>query len=126
MTEKLPDTASETRVLFTKKWIEQLPAHAPRASSREKEYSDTQVVGLKLLVNKQGRKFFYLRYTINKRKRGIKVGEFGPMPLIDARNRCNELKAAINNGIDPQEEKQQLQKIPTFKDFTREHYLPHA
>jgi integrase len=126
MTESLPDTASETRVLFTKKWIEQLPAHTQQASSREKEYSDTQVVGLKLLVNKQGRKFFYLRYTINKRKRGIKVGEFGPMSLIEARNRCNELKAAINNGIDPQEEKQQLQKIPTFKDFTREHYLPHA
>jgi integrase len=120
------DSTPATRILFTKKWIEQLPPNPKIAASREREYSDTQVVGLKLLVNKAGRKFFYLRYTINKRKRGIKIGEFGPMSLIEARNRSNELKAAINNGIDPQEEKQQLQQIPTFKAFARQHYLPHA
>ena len=61
--------------LFNKKWIEQLPPNSKNSPSREKEYSDTQVVGLKLLVNKVGRKFFYLRYTINRRKRGIKIGE---------------------------------------------------
>jgi hypothetical protein len=47
--------------LFNKKWIEQLPPNPKNSPSREKEYSDTQVVGLKLLVNKVGRKFFYLR-----------------------------------------------------------------
>ena len=122
MTENTP----ATRILFTKKWIEQLPPNPKEAVSREQEYSDTQVVGLKLLVNKAGRKFFYLRYSINKRKRGIKIGEFGPMSLIGARSRSNELKAAINNGIDPQETKQQLQAIPTFGAFTSNHYLPHA
>jgi len=122
----MTDSTLATRILFTKKWIEQLPPNPKTAASREREYSDTQVVGLKLLVNKAGRKFFYLRYTINKRKRGIKIGEFGPMSLIEARSRCNELKAAINNGIDPQEEKQQLQQIPTFSEFANKHYLPHA
>ena len=117
---------SETNVLFTKRWIEQLPPNALDSPSREKEYSDTQVVGLKLLVNKTGRKFFYLRYTINRRKRGIKVGEFGVMSLIEARQRSNELKAQIQRGIDPQEEKQQLSQIPTFKEFVLDTYLPWA
>ncbi|MDD2760528.1 MAG: tyrosine-type recombinase/integrase [Methylomonas sp.] len=122
----MSDNTLETRTLFTKKWIDLLPPNAPDAVAREKEYSDTQVVGLKLLVNKQGRKFFYLRYTINKRKRGIKIGEYGPMSLIEARQAANELKAQINKGIDPQEEKQQLLQIPTFEEFVTKHYLPHA
>ncbi|MDD2864958.1 MAG: tyrosine-type recombinase/integrase [Methylococcales bacterium] len=117
---------SETNVLFTKKWIEQLPPNALNSPSREKEYSDTQVVGLKLLVNKTGRKFFYLRYTINRRKRGIKIGEFGIMSLIEARQKSTELKAQIQRGIDPQEEKQQLSQIPLFREFVLDSYLPWA
>jgi integrase len=126
MTESSPDNPSTTRALFTKKWIDQLPPNPKAASAREKEYSDTQIVGLKLLVSKQGRKFFYLRYSINGRKRGIKIGEYGPMSLLDARQRCNELKASINRGIDPQEEKNLLRQIPTFGQFVNEHYLPYA
>jgi hypothetical protein len=110
MTESTPDNTSATRALFTKKWIDQLPPNPKEASAREKEYSDTQIVGLKLLVSKQGRKFFYLRYSINGRKRGIKIGEYGPMSLLEARQRCNELKASINRGIDPQEEKNLLRQ----------------
>jgi integrase len=112
--------------MFTKKWIEQLPPNPKNSPSREKEYSDTQVVGLKLLVNKVGRKFFYLRYTINRRKRGIKIGEYGVISLIEARQKANELKAQIQRGIDPQEEKLQLSGIPTFKEFVNESYLPWA
>lgn len=122
----LSDAPSMTRHLFTKKWIEQLPPNARDALSREKEYSDTQVVGLKLLVNKSGRKFFYLRYNFHKRKRAIKIGEFGPISLIEARQLCNELKAQINRGIDPQQEKQQLAQIPTFSEFINGSYLPWA
>lgn len=112
--------------MFTKKWIEQLPPNPKNSPSREKEYSDTQVVGLKLLVNKVGRKFFYLRYTINRRKRAIKIGEYGVVSLIEARQQANELKAQIQRGIDPQDEKQQLSGTPTFKEFVNESYLPWA
>ena len=110
--------------MFTKKWIEQLPPNPKNSPSREKEYSDTQVVGLKLLVNKAGRKFFYLRYTLNYRKRGMKLGEYGVMSLIEAREKANELKAQIQRGIDPQEAKPS--SIPTFKEFVHESYLPWA
>jgi hypothetical protein len=64
--------------LFTKKWIDQLPPNPIDAAAREKEYSDTQIVGLKLLVIKQGRKFFFLRYSFNKRKRDKPVMNLKP------------------------------------------------
>jgi integrase len=120
------DTSSATRVLFTKKWLDQLPPNPKDARAREKEYSDTQVVGLKLLVSKQGRKFFLLRYTFQQRKCAIKVGEYGPLSLAEARQRANELKALIGQGIDPQEERRQQQQIPTFGAFVQAHYLPYA
>ena len=122
----MTDIIQETRTLFTKKWIDQLPPNPIDAAAREKEYSDTQIVGLKLLVSKQGRKFFFLRYSFNKRKRAIKIGEYGPLSLLEARQACNELKATINKGIDPQEEKSLLRQIPTFGQFVSDHYLPYA
>ena len=122
----MTDIIQETRTLFTKKWIDQLPPNPIDAAAREKEYSDTQIVGLKLLVSKQGRKFFFLRYSFNKRKRAIKIGEYGPLSLLEARQACNELKASINKGIDPQEEKNLLRQIPTFGQFVSDHYLPYA
>jgi integrase len=122
----MTETLTESRCLFTKKWIDQLPPHPRDSPSREKEYSDTQVVGLKLQVSKGGRKFFLLRYTFNKQKRAIKVGEYGPLSLNEARQRANELKAMIGRGIDPQEERRLQQQVPTFGDFVREHYLPYA
>jgi integrase len=122
----MTENTSESRCLFTRKWIDQLPPHPRDSPSREKEYSDTQVVGLKLQVSKGGRKFFLLRYTFNKQKRAIKVGEYGPLSLNEARQRANELKAMIGRGIDPQEERRLQQQVPTFGDFVREHYLPYA
>ncbi len=43
---------------FTKKSIEALPAHDPDSPSREAEYSDQEMIGLKLRVSKNGRRFF--------------------------------------------------------------------
>jgi integrase len=122
----MTENTISTQFLFTKKAIEQLPPNPLESASKEKEYSDTQTVGLKVLVNKRGRKFFYFRYTIHKRKRGIKVGEFPALSLADARQRCNELRAQIDKGVDPQQEKQEQRQIPTFAEFVQGSYLPFA
>lgn len=122
----MTQTIIESRCLFTKKWIEQLPPHPKDSPSREQEYSDTQVVGLKLQVSKGGRKFFLLRYTFSKQKKSIRLGEYGPLSLQDARQRANELKAQIGRGIDPQEERRQHEAMLTFGQFATDHYLPYA
>ena len=115
-----------SRINFTKRWIDNLPAHDADSPSREKEYSDIQVVGLKLLVNKQGRKFFYLRYSFNGRKKGIKVGEYGPLSISEARALATTQKGMIAHGIDPQKERDKLRQAPTFQQYVDEAYLPHA
>ena len=51
--------SSVTRFTFNQKRIEQLPPHPAEARATEAEYTDTEVAGLKLLVSKSGRKFFY-------------------------------------------------------------------
>ena len=45
-------------IRFSKRVIDSLPSQPTEAKARESEYSDTEVSGLKLLINKQGRKFF--------------------------------------------------------------------
>ncbi len=84
---------------FTKKDIEALPPQARDAQAREAEYSDTECVGLKCLVNRQGRKYFYYRYSFNKRRRAIKIGEFPSTTLQAAHQRALELKARVDSKV---------------------------
>jgi integrase len=119
-------TVQDTRFKFSHKLLEALPAHDPDSPSREKEYSDTEVTGLRLVVSKNGRRFFDLRYRFNRRKRAIRIGEFPAVPLAAARIRANEFKNMISRGIDPVSERNKLSATLTFKDFTENHYLPHA
>ncbi|WP_373501544.1 Arm DNA-binding domain-containing protein [Desulfococcus sp.] len=97
--------------------IETLPAHHPKSPSREMEYSDVEVVGLRLLVSKNGRKFFYLRYRYNSRKRVIRIGEFPATSLQDARQRANEFKNMLSQGIDPLSERDKVTGGMTFQVF---------
>ena len=48
---------------FNKKLLDALPPCPADAASREVEYSDTEVAGLRILVNRLGRKSWLLRYT---------------------------------------------------------------
>ena len=111
---------------FTKKEIDALPPQSRDAMSREAEYSDTECVGLKLLVNKRGRKFFYLRYSFRGRRRALKIGEVGSTSLVEARILASEFKSKVDRGVDPQAEKERIRAIPTFKTFVVNHYLPFA
>ncbi len=111
---------------FTKTFIENLPANPQNAKSREQEYSDQQVIGLRVLVSKNGRKFFHLRYRFRKRKRSISIGEFPAVSLQEARTRANEYKNQLSQGIDPVAEKNKQNTDITFAEFASQEYLPFA
>ncbi|MBK5966752.1 hypothetical protein CCR95_22410 [Thiocystis minor] len=115
-----------SRFKFTQKLIDQLPPHPKEARATEGEYTDTEVAGLKLLVSKSGRKFFYFRYTLNGQKRAAKLGEYGALALAEARKKALELRYQLDQGRDPQAEKTQAQAAPSFADFARQEYLPYA
>ncbi|WP_454732390.1 MULTISPECIES: tyrosine-type recombinase/integrase [Cupriavidus] len=109
---------------FSRRLIDALPAHLADTKAREDEYSDIEVSGLKLLVNRQGRKFFYLRYTFQGRKRSMKLGDYGVIDVAEARTMALQHKAMLSKGVDPQET--DTSAGMTFRQFVHGHYLPHA
>lgn len=114
------------RFRFTHQILEELPPHDPESRSRELELCDTEIIGLRLMVSKTGRKFFYLRYTLNGRKGIVRIGEFPSVRLKDARTRAHELKGLIAAGKDPAIEREKKTGIPTMADFIIRDYLPFA
>lgn len=111
---------------FTKREIDSLPPHDPDSPSTEQEWSDIECRGLRLSVTKQGRKFFCHRYTINQRKRTIRIGEYPAVSLQEARQAVNNNKNMIAKGIDPSLEVEKQKTALTFQEFASTQYLPHA
>ncbi|GAB6145008.1 tyrosine-type recombinase/integrase [Desulfocicer niacini] len=117
---------STNKFRFSKTALDKLPPNAKDSPSREKEYSDQEVIGLKLLVSKNGRKFFHLRYRYNKRKRVISIGEYPAVSISDARQRANEFKNMLSRGIDPLLERNKQSDSITFAEFVTQEYIPFA
>lgn len=115
-----------TRFPFTKRGIEAIPYQDPESPSREAEYSDSEMIGLKLRVSKNGRRFFQHRYRHLGRKRCLSLGEFPHVSLQDARKRVSQNIALLARNIDPAEEKKQKRNDLTIAAFAEGFYLPHA
>lgn len=111
------------KIKLTNRLIEKLPPHDANSKSTEKEYSDTEVSGLKLLVGKNGSKKFLLRYTYRGRKRSVALGQFGALDIANARELANQQKGLIAKGLDPKQEKLKHQRAITLDEFFYEQYV---
>ena len=80
-----------TKFRFTNSSIKSLPAQRRDAAATELEFSDTEVIGLKLLSGKsQGSKRFLLRYTLQGKKRSIALGRFGDIDVRSGQSHCSK------------------------------------
>lgn len=122
----MKNSSMSRKFRFTKTGLENLPIHERESRSRDQEYCDEQVTGLRLMVSKSGRKFFHFRYSYSKRKRIISIGEFPAVSLQEARERALTFRNMLSKGIDPNAEKLKLQNRLTFKDFAENEYMPYA
>lgn len=111
---------------MTNRSITQMAGPTPGSSAKEIENSDSEVTGLRVAVSSSGRKFFRFRYTINGQKRVAKIGEFPAIDVQEARRLALEMRAAIDRGIDPQEQRDLIKQMPTFAEFALKEYLPYA
>ena len=100
---------------LTQRFIDQVPPNTGR--SRYAEYSDAEVTGLKLLVSKAGRKWFYARLSVANVKHTYKLGEYPALTLSEARQRVMQLRL---NGVEAKP------MMPTFAEFAHSDYLPYA
>lgn len=109
---------------FTKKALDAL---APDAVAREVEYSDTDIAGLRIVVNRLGRKAWLLRYTFHGSKRSMKIGEYPAIDINEARLLASEARAQIARGTDPQLSRTQEAMLRgiTLTRFMEEDALKH-
>lgn len=73
--------------------------------------------GLILRLSKAGTKTFTYRYRFYGKNRRYTIGKFPAISLKQARDEVREIKVKVNNGIDPQAEKQARKSRPQPKKF---------
>lgn len=114
------------RFKFTHSNITALPANPKSSRSTDLEVSDTVVIGLKVLVGKNGNKKFLFRYSFNGKKRSIAIGGLGAFSVDEARVIANQHKATLAKGVDPRQLREEASSQLTFKEFAEALYMPHA
>ncbi|KHT39921.1 integrase [Vibrio sinaloensis] len=111
---------------FNKRQLDSLPPTPSTSKSKETEYTDELCSGLKLIVNRQGRKRFLFRYTYNRVKKSIQLGEYPALDVATARQIANDHKREIALGNDPKAIRDEKRNVLTFQEFAELHYLPYA
>lgn len=114
---------------FTKKLLDALPPCPADSKSSEVEFSDTDVAGLRIVVNRLGRRYFMLRYNFQERKRSMKLGDYpGALDIGQARERALELRAQLAKGVDPQAIQIEVvtQRGLTLAEFMVQDFLPYS
>lgn len=115
-----------TKFRFATRTIEQLPPCPENSASKAIEHTDTDIVGFKIAVAKSAKKTFLLRYTYRGQKRAARIGEFPATSVAEARKAALEMRALLDRGIDPQEQKDREKESPSFESFSLNDYLPFA
>ena len=111
---------------FNKRQFDALPPTPIDSRSRETEYTDEGCSGLKLIVNRQGRKSYLFRYTFNGVKRSMQIGEYPAVDVVLARQLANDHRKQLALGNDPKQLREDKRNVLTFYEFGEEHYLPYA
>ena len=101
------------------------------AKPKDKEYTIPDGNGLQLNIKPDGRKVWEIRYTVEGKAKKTTAGTYPETPLqtqktinkdgkeikiIGARQKRDELKAKVNNGIDPIKEKQERKEQKRIED----------
>src|SRR5215831_13438931 len=79
--------------------------------------NDTVVKGFGLLITRNGARSWVFRYRHNGRSRRYVIGSFPSWSATHARNRARELDRLVDEGRDPQGEKDAGRKAPTMAEL---------
>lgn len=100
---------------ITAQWVDRLK---PPETGR-KEYFDKKLSGFGLRVSFTGKKVWIVQFRVagNPKKRRIDLGTYPQVSLAEAREKAQEVLLRASRGEDPAQEKQEIKRAPTFKDF---------
>lgn len=90
------------------------------------EITVKDVKGLRITINKSGKIAYLYRYTFNRTKCAIKIGNHPEMTAIAVAEQCCRFNQFIQIGIDPRIEMGKIKTMPTLKAYFIDVYLPYA
>ena len=80
------------------------------AQPRDRVYRLTDSLGLQVLIYPNGSKLLQVRYRFDGKQRTASLGRFGEIGLKEARQRRDEIRLGIRQGIDPVEARRAQRK----------------
>ena len=92
------------------------------AKPAAKPYKLADSGGRFMLVNPNGSRWWRLRYRVGAKERGISLGVYPDVPLKRARQKRDEARQLLADGIDPSTRRQeeQVASAVTFESVARE------
>ncbi|MFZ3182667.1 MAG: integrase arm-type DNA-binding domain-containing protein [Pseudomonas sp.] len=90
------------------------------AKPKEKAYKLSDAHGLYLLVKPNGSKLWRLKFRVNGTEKGLAFGVYPTISLAQARQRREEAREQLANGIDPSEQKKADKLTQKVKGLTFE------
>lgn len=77
----------------------------------------TDGLGLHLYIDPSGRRRWVLRMTIQGRRRDIGLGSAVEVSLAEARERRDQMRRQLRDGVNPLNERNRVRSIPTFETY---------
>ena len=77
--------------------------------------------GLFLLITPSGGKWWRLDYRYSGKRKTLSMGIYPEVSLKDARNRRDDARKQLANGIDPSEQRQAIKAAQINKEIGRAH-----
>jgi integrase len=96
----------------------------PRA--RPYQMFDDEVIGFSAVIQRSGTRGFYLDYSFRGRQRRMAIGRWPDWSVAAARDRAKQLRRAIDDGIDPLAERQEVRSAPRVADLIDRYLQEHA
>lgn len=87
---------------------------------------DNLIIGLFIEICRTCITFYVRVRNPRRQERTIKIGRYGDIMLVQARNKAKEHRAAVALGGDPAGELDRARAMPSVRDFIIEHHAPHA
>ncbi len=103
-----------------------------KAKPQSKAYKLSDEKGLFLLVYPNGSKYWRLKYRYNGKEKMLALGVYPDVSLADARERRDEARKLLSNGIDPNAAKKQSKQtskelsVNSFEAIAREWFKKHS
>lgn len=112
------------RFRLTNKCIEALLPHDADSPSKCAYLTHGNIKGLSVQITKTGTKSFWFAASVSGKKRSLRIGAFPAIGVAEAEKAALAIRAAVDRGENPFDERARLKGMPTFREFVTDQLMP--